>query len=95
MPHAGSSRFCSLQNRAAVFLIEGERRKRKAKKTGKLSGKKAVTHFDQIEPLPEKEMVESEKKMEYTLGSMNAQLANSYRWYRFTWHPYGWRGAFL
>jgi hypothetical protein len=54
-----------------------------------------VTHFDQIEPLPEKEMVESEKKMEYTLGFMNAQLANSYRWYRFTWHPYGWRGAFL
>src|SRR6202007_3231923 len=31
-----------------------------------------------------KEIVESGKKTEYTVGSMNAQLANSYYWYRFT-----------
>jgi len=40
-------------------------------------------------------MVEFEKETEYTVGSMNARLANSYWWYRFTWHPSGWRGAFL
>jgi hypothetical protein len=40
-------------------------------------------------------MVVSEKKSEYTVGSMKAQVANWYRWYRFTWHPSGWRGAFL
>jgi hypothetical protein len=43
----------------------------------------------------EKEIVELEKENEYTVGSMNAQLANGYRWYRFTWNPSGWRGAFL
>jgi hypothetical protein len=42
-----------------------------------------------------KEMVENAKKAEYTVGSMNAQLANWYCWYRFTWHPSGWRGAIL
>jgi hypothetical protein len=43
----------------------------------------------------EKEMVENGKKAEYTVGSMNARLANWYCWYRFTWHPSGWRGAIL
>src|SRR5215469_1224886 len=42
-----------------------------------------------------KETVETEKGTEYTVGSMIAQLPNSYYWYRFTWHPYGWRGASL
>jgi hypothetical protein len=42
-----------------------------------------------------KEIVENAKKGEYTLGSMNMQLANRYCWYRFTWHPSGWRGAIL
>lgn len=42
-----------------------------------------------------KEMVETAKETEYTVQSMNAQLANSFWWYRFTWHPSGWRGAFL
>jgi hypothetical protein len=42
-----------------------------------------------------KEMVENAKKAEYTVGSMNAQPANWHCWYRFTWHPSGWRGAVL
>ncbi|HEX8882215.1 MAG TPA: hypothetical protein VF749_19370 [Candidatus Acidoferrum sp.] len=42
-----------------------------------------------------KEMVENAKKAEYTVQSMNAQLANWDCWYRFTWHPSGWRGAIL
>ncbi len=31
----------------------------------------------------------------YTGLVMNAALANSYRWYRFTWNPSRRRGAFL
>jgi len=42
-----------------------------------------------------KRMVESGAKPTYSKRTMNAQLANWYRWYRFTWNPSGWRGAFL
>src|SRR5205807_5518802 len=80
MPHIRRRRFYTLQNRAAV-LLKAEGRRQKAEQTRRTEQKK--------------ETVETGRKTEYTVGSMNAQLANSYYWYRFTWHPSGWRGASL
>jgi len=42
-----------------------------------------------------KETVVSGNEKKYTMQVMNAGLANSYRWYRFTWDSSRWRGAFL
>jgi hypothetical protein len=42
-----------------------------------------------------KETVVSGNEKKYTRPVMNAALANSYRWYRFTGDPSRWRGAFL
>jgi hypothetical protein len=42
-----------------------------------------------------KETVVSGNEKKYTMRAMNAVFANSYRWYRFTWNPSRWRGAFL
>jgi hypothetical protein len=42
-----------------------------------------------------KETVVSGNEKKYTMAVMNAVRGNSYCWYRFTWNPSRWRGAFL
>jgi hypothetical protein len=46
-------------------------------------------------PVYRKKFVVSGSGKKYTMQVMNVVLANSYRWYRFTWDPSRWRGAFL